>query len=192
VGTDTDLPISASFNRRVEDESVHAYQMFCTFRDMGDKRSVKDVAKAHDVSTSYVYDLSSKNKWASRIAAYTEWLENQRMKRVARINAKIAAMEVAAQMRATKILVKLYERLLQRIESEPKFLLMPQELAIFADLVTKVSRVGRGDAAMIGEMKGANPQDELISTLKQLAGKKSANQKTMDEIVKDSTSSTDQ
>jgi hypothetical protein len=68
---------------------------------------------------------------------------------------------------------------------------MPQELAIFADLVTKVSRVGRGDAAMIGEMKGANPQDELISTLKQLAGKKSASQKTMDEIVQGETGSTD-
>jgi hypothetical protein len=45
---------------------------------------------------------------------------------------------------------------------------------------------------MIGEMKGANPQDELISTLKQLAGKKSASQKTMDEIVKNATGSTDQ
>lgn len=59
-------------------ESEKAYQAFQMYRDMGQGRNLREVARTLGKSPSLIYRWSTKHDWVERVRAYDNWLEMER------------------------------------------------------------------------------------------------------------------
>ena len=101
-------------------ETLKAFDAFCTYRDMGKKRSVRSVAEALNKSVTLIARWSSGHKWVKRVEKYEDYLARETMLDNEELikNAKRREMLVGTTM---------MNKLIERINS-----LQPEEIGVQA------------------------------------------------------------
>lgn len=127
-------------------ESTKAYSAFVAYRDIGPRRSYRQIPAVHG-TVSVLWRWGDRWKWTARATA---WDDERR-----RIEQEAARQEVDDMRRrhatvANVAIVKAAQRL-QTIEPAE---LSPRDAAALLDLGVKIERLSRGDPTQIHELQG--------------------------------------
>lgn len=125
---------------RQPQESSHAYNMFCMYRDMPpSERSYKALilALGKSKNNKHIHLFGSDHKWVPRAAAWDFHIERARL-------AATETYQVEMAMRHAEISKSMLDKLTERIRTIDIRLLGPKEIAQWLDIGVKVERLSRG------------------------------------------------
>lgn len=151
------------------------FDAFCRYRDMGPKRTITRLAAELKCRPQTLYNLSSRMKWAIRIAAYENHLSQIATEKIEKLHQRTAAMEAIAEYHITAMLARNAKRLDRKHEQDEEWIIAAATHAQIADLTARQARVGRGDASERTEIKGDATAD-LLSTLKEIGQRRKQSQ----------------
>lgn len=127
-----------------EGESARAYEAFCVYRDLGPKRSIREVCGILDKSRQHLGSWSSEFDWVKRAAAWDA--EQDRIARIAQIE-EIKEMRKRHASIAMRALTKVSEAL-ENIDPEE---MSNSDIARLMDVSSKLERLSRGDTSEVLE-----------------------------------------
>lgn len=127
------------FWEKLPAETPKAYAVFCLYRDMGYKRSIRKVARewSEGGHTSKLKEWSSKYHWVERAAAYDEHIDNIKQDTYEEVIREM----IARHTKESKLLQsKVHERL-ENIKPEE---LKPNELIKWYETAVRIERLSLG------------------------------------------------
>ena len=133
---------------RLEDETTKQYEAFCTYRDMGQDRSLRAVAEKLQKSETLMGRWSGKNQWVDRAAAWDdeqdrierEIAQKEQAKAIREMRKKHANLASAMLLKATKALSKI-----------PDDEIKAGDVTRMVDVASKLERISRGDVGDVVE-----------------------------------------
>lgn len=136
-------------------ESQPAWEAFCTYRDMGQERSVRRAARSLHKSLTVVGGWSSRWRWPDRCAAWDS--EQDRVRR----DASLKAITEMARRHAS-LAVGLQVKLAERLKGINAMELTPRDLATWLDLAVKVERLSLGEPTEIAAREVSGPRGQPL------------------------------
>lgn len=123
---------------RQDGESAKAYQAFCKYLDMGEKRSIRAVAQQLGKSATLMARWSSTWHWPDRVAEYEEDLRRQAYKKAQNDAEKMAKRHI-------NIALKMQEKALAALNAtKPEYIQVRDMITLLRE-ATKLERDSRVD-----------------------------------------------
>ena len=135
---------------RQPNETVKAFEAFCTYRDLGKTRSQEKAAQELSKSRQLISKWSSANDWVNRINAWEE--EQDRLIRI-ELMKDIGAMRKKHADLANAILIKAAQALHKMPIDEIK----ASDISRMVETATKLERISRGDVGDVIEEREGGP-----------------------------------
>jgi hypothetical protein len=136
-------------------ETSRSYELFCTYRDMGIKRSLRKMKAAVNGSPSVrrLQVLSARWGWVGRSRAYDDHLEREQ--RAQREKERLAMHDRHAKVAllGLNVAVKGLETLLTKVQSG-EGTVAPGDLTRLLDTAVRVERLARGESTDSHEVSG--------------------------------------
>lgn len=129
---------------RQPNETAKQFEAFCTYRDMGKKRSQEATAEKLSKSRALVSRWSSQNNWVERVAAWED--EQDRLIRI-ELTRDIGAMRKRHADIAQSMLIKASRALLRIPDDEIK----PADISRMVEVASKLERLSKGDVGDVVE-----------------------------------------
>jgi hypothetical protein len=142
---------------RLTGESSKAYAHFCLYRDMGQGRSLRKLAKDGNC-TAKVRQLdrwSSRWKWVERSQRYDDHLQYQDRLRQEKERKDMLTRHGKIAVLGQNLVVKGIEKLLADVE-QGKRDLSASDASRLLDVAVKIERLSRGEPTEISELGGSN------------------------------------
>lgn len=153
-------------------ESSKAYTHFCLYRDMGLRRSIRQMPSVSGC-TSVVRQLnrwSSRWRWVERCQAYDDHLEYQRRLQQEKERQAMLDRHAKVALLGMNVAVKGLETLLTKVQSG-EATVAPGDLTRRLDTSVKVERLSRGEPTDSHEVSGPSGGPvklDLAQTLKRI------------------------
>src|ERR1017187_2409163 len=128
-------------------ESSKAYAHFCLYRDMGQERSLRKLAR-EDKCRAKVGQLerwSSKWRWVERCQQYDDYTERQLRLQQEKERLEMHKRHAKMGMLAQTLAVRKLEKVVNKIEQNEDTL-SPADAARILDIGVKVERLARGES----------------------------------------------
>lgn len=136
---------------RQDKEGVKPFQAFAMYRDMGNDRSLRDIAKQLNKSLTLIARWSSEWHWVERCKEYDAEIDRKaqkaRIKAVEEMNKRHADMAVVFQ-----------GKILQRLQSVQLNELSPADMIKWMTEATKLERLARGEPTEHTKQTGGEPE----------------------------------
>src|SRR5438132_2063643 len=144
------------WNRQVG-ESSKAYAHFCLYRDMGQERSLRNLAR-HAESMPDVNQLkrwSSRWNWVERCQKYDDHLLHQDRLRQEKERREMVSRHARIAVLSQNLVVKGIEKLVAEVE-QGRHDLSASDASRLLDVAVKIERLSRGEPTEISELGGSD------------------------------------
>lgn len=141
---------------RQPNETIKAFEAFCTYRDLGKNRSQEKTAQELSKSRQLISKWSSANDWVNRINAWEE--EQDRLIRI-ELMKDIGAMRKKHADLADAILIKAALALKKLPVDEIK----ASDISRMVETATKLERISRGDVGEVVEEREGGPAMDPVT-----------------------------
>lgn len=126
-------------------ESSLAFERFVLYRDMGAGRSLRKLASDLELNASSVAEMSTKNGWQERIAAFDAYIDKaSQHNQVVQVRA-MKRRQIALALRAQKVAEKGLKRLLRDLSDDEIAKLKPEALSKILDVGCRLERLNRDE-----------------------------------------------
>lgn len=159
-----------------ENESAKAFERFCLYRDMGAGRSLRKLAADLELNTSTLAEISTKNKWQERVAAFDVYIDRaSQHNQIVQVKA-MKRRQIALALRAQKVAEKGLKKLLRDFDDEKIIKrLSPEGLSKILETACRLERLNRDEPEQNLEISHSHEFEDLepeeLETLKQLLSK---------------------
>lgn len=141
---------------RQPNETAKQFEAFCTYRDMGKKRSQEATAEKLSKSRALVSRWSSQNNWVERVALWED--EQDRLIRI-ELTRDIGAMRKRHADLANAMLIKAAKALAKIPDDEIK----ASDISRMVETASKLERLSKGDVGdVIEERQGESIGDPVM------------------------------
>jgi hypothetical protein len=127
-------------------ESSKAFERFALYRDMGAGRSLRKLAKDLELNPSTLAEISSKNNWQERVAAFDAYIDKASQHNQIVQTRAMKRRQIMLALRAQKVAEKGLKKLLRDLNDDQLLRkLTPEGLSKILDIGCRLERLNRDE-----------------------------------------------
>jgi len=156
-------------------ESPKAFEVFCTYRDLGTARSLRKVSKMTSCHLSTLGEHSKKHDWQTRCKAWDAHIDKISQLSQATDLKEMKRRQIDLAIRAQEAAAQGLTLFLAELKKNPKLICKPEGLAKLLDSGCRLERLNRDEPEQSLEISHAQDFDRLeeeeLETMRRLLAK---------------------